>query len=83
MDSDHRSHETETQENQTQGSVDNFALHEELGKEYARKREERGGHSIHYLVARANAPRLMLGGRQLARNKQRIRYGRRRWRGRG
>ena len=36
---------------------DNWALHEELGKEYARQREMRGGKSIHQLVAEANAPR--------------------------
>jgi len=36
---------------------DNWALHEELGKEYTRQREMRGGKSIQQLVAEANAPR--------------------------
>ena len=40
--------------------ADNFALHEELGKEYERQhriREERGGKTLRHLVAIANRPR--------------------------
>lgn len=36
---------------------DNWKLHEELGKEYARQRELRGGKTIHQLVAEKNAAR--------------------------
>ncbi len=43
--------------NEENAKPDNWALHEELGKEYARRRKMRGGKTIHQLVAEANAPR--------------------------
>ncbi len=42
---------------------DNWTLHEELGKEYARRSEMRGGKTIHQLIAEANAPRFRRRGR--------------------
>ena len=42
---------------------DNWTLHEELGKEYARQRAMRGGKTIHQLVAEKNAPRIPRRGR--------------------
>lgn len=52
-----------TNPSETNPSVDQWALHEELGKEYARRREMRGGKTIHQLVAEANAPRVPRRGK--------------------
>lgn len=49
--------------NETNVKPDNWTLHEELGKEYARRREMQGGKTIHQLVAEANAPRFRRRGR--------------------
>ena len=48
---------------------DNWTLHEELGKEYSRRREMRGGKTIHQLVAEANAPKFPRRGRPGRRTK--------------
>ena len=45
-----------TNPSETNLNLDQWALHEELGKEYARQREMRGGKTIRQLVAEANAP---------------------------
>ena len=47
-----------TNPSETNLNLDQWALHEELGKEYARRREMRDGKTIHQLVAEANAPRI-------------------------
>ena len=52
-----------TNPSETEAKPDNWTLHEELGKEYARRREMRGGKTIHQLVAEANAPRFPRRGR--------------------
>ena len=44
-------------QNEKVSGPDNWALHEALGREYARRRDMRGGKTIHRLVAEANAPR--------------------------
>ena len=48
---------------ETEAKPDNWTLHEELGKEYARRRAMRGGKTIHQLVAEANAPKFRRRGR--------------------
>lgn len=44
-------------QNETVPKLDNWQLHKELGKEYARQRARRNGKTIHQLVAEANAPK--------------------------
>ena len=46
-----------THPSEANAKMDNWTLHEELGKEYARRRTMRGGKTIHQLVAEANAPK--------------------------
>lgn len=48
---------------ETEAKADNWTLHEELGKEYARRREMRGGKTLRQLIAEANAPRFPRRGR--------------------
>ena len=57
--------------NEKNTKPDNWTLHEELGKEYARRREMRGGKTIHQLVAEANAPKFPRRVRSGARDKGR------------
>lgn len=45
-----------TNPSETNLNLDQWALHEELGKEYARRREMRDGKTIRQLIAEANAP---------------------------
>ena len=52
-----------TNPSETNSNVDQWALHEELSKEYARRRAMRGGKTIYQLVAEANAPRFPRRGR--------------------
>ena len=47
----------------TNPDVDQWALDEELGKEYAHRRAMRSGKTIPQLVAEANAPRFPRRGR--------------------
>ena len=62
----------ETQKpNEPNEKPDNWTLHEELGKEYARRREMRGGKTIHQLVAEANVPKFPRRGRPGRRSKGR------------
>ena len=46
-----------TNSNETAPNVDQWALDDELGKEYARRSAMRGGKTIHQLVAESNARR--------------------------
>ena len=55
--------------NETNTEPDNWTLHEELGKEYARRREMRGGKTLRQLIAEANAPRFPRRGRPGRRRK--------------
>ena len=60
-----------TNPSETNPSVDQWALHEELGKEYARRRAMRGGKSLSRLIAEANAPWFLFRGRPGRRGKGR------------
>ena len=54
--------------NEANVKPDSWTLHEELGKEYARRRKMNGGKTIHQLVAEANVPKFpRRGNRRKAR----------------
>ena len=61
-------------ENETNTKVDNFQLHEELGKQYAIKHEKlksMGVKSIWELVRKYNAPRIYLPRKRVPNRKRR------------
>ena len=55
--------------NETAPKPDDWQLHQELGKEYARQRARRNGKTIRQLVAEANAPKFPRRGKPGRRNK--------------